>query len=70
MKNAYEKFGVLCRALVVIIIFSLLIALPIKWLWNGVMPDIFGLPEITFWKAYGMYLLFHLLLRGVTINEK
>lgn len=70
MKNAYEKFGVLCGVLFVIITFSLLIAFPIKWLWNGVMPDMFGLPEITFWKAYGMYFLFHLLLRGVTINEK
>lgn len=70
MKDAYKNFGVLCGAPVVIIVFSLLIAFPIKWLWNGVMPDMFGLPEITFWKAYGMYLLFHLLLRGVTINEK
>lgn len=70
MQNAFEKFGVLCVALIVILVFSLLIAFPIKWLWNGVMPDIFGLPEITFWKAYGMYLLFHLLLRGVTINDE
>jgi hypothetical protein len=70
MKDAYKKFGMLCGVLIVIIAFSLLIAFPIKWLWNGVMPDMFGLPEITFWKAYGMYLLFHLLLRGVTINEK
>jgi hypothetical protein len=68
MQNAFEKFGVLCVALIVILVFSLLIAFPIKWLWNGVMPDVFGLPEITFWKAYGMYLLSHLLLRGVTIN--
>lgn len=70
MKDAYYKFGMLCGTLFIIIVFSLLIAFPIKWLWNGVMPDIFGLPEITFWKAYGMYLLFHLLLRGVTINAK
>lgn len=70
MKDAYKRFGMLCGVLIVIIAFSLLIAFPIKWLWNGVMPDMFGLPEITFWKAYGMYLLFHLLLRGVTINEK
>jgi hypothetical protein len=70
MKDAYKKFGMLCGVLVIIIVFSLLIAFPIKWLWNGVMPDVFGLPEITFWKAYGMYLLFYLLLRGVTINEK
>lgn len=70
MKDAYKRFGMLCGVFIVIIAFSLLIAFPIKWLWNGVMPDMFGLPEITFWKAYGMYLLFHLLLRGVTINEK
>lgn len=70
MKEAYKKFGMQCGVLLVIIAFSLLIAFPIKWLWNGVMPDMLGLPEITFWKAYGMYLLFYLLLRGVTINEK
>lgn len=70
MAEVYKRIGMLCGVLVVIIAFSLLIAFPIKWLWNGVMPDTFGLPEITFWKSYGMYLLFHLLLRGVTINEK
>ena len=70
MNDAYKKFGFLSAAFLIIVLFSLLIAFPIKWLWNGVMPDMFGLPEITFWKAYGMYLLFHLLLRGVTINEK
>ena len=70
MTEVYKRIGMLCGVLFIIIVFSLLIAFPIKWLWNGVMPDIFGLPEITFWKAYGMYLLSHLLLRGVTINEK
>lgn len=70
MNSAYEKFGLLCATLVIIVIFSLLVAFPVKWLWNEVMPYIFGLPEITFWKAYGIYLLFHLLLKGVTINGK
>lgn len=70
MKDAYYKFGLLSATFLIIVSFSLLIAFPIKWLWNGVMPETFGLPEISFWKAYGMYLLFHLLLRGVTINEK
>lgn len=69
MTEVQKRLVMLCGVFIVIVVFSLLIAFPIKWLWNGVMPDIFGLPEITFWKAYGMYLLFHLLLRGVTINE-
>lgn len=66
----YEKIGVWFATVLIIASLSLIIAFPIKWLWNGVMPDLFGLPEITFWKAYGLYLLCHLLLRGVTINEK
>lgn len=66
----YEKIGVWFATALIIASLSLIIAFPIKWLWNGVMPDLFGLPEITFWKAYGLYLLWHLLLRGVTINEK
>lgn len=66
----YEKIGVWFATVLIIASLSLIIAFPIKWLWNGVMPDLFGLPEITFWKAYGLYLLWHLLLRGVTINEK
>lgn len=68
--NNYEKIGMWFTAVLIIASLSLIIAFPIKWLWNGVMPDLFGLPEITFWKAYGLYLLWHLLLRGVTINEK
>lgn len=68
--NKYEKIGVWFTAVLIIASLSLIIAFPIKWLWNGVMPDLFGLPEITFWKACGLYLLWHLLLRGVTINEK
>ena len=34
---------------------SLIMALPIKWMWNCLLPDIFGLPEITFWQAFGLY---------------
>lgn len=66
----YTKIGMWLVAMLIIASLCLIVAFPIKWLWNGVMPDLFGLPEITFWKAYALYLLCHLLLRGVTINEK
>lgn len=68
--NNYEKFGKWLASLGIIVLATLLIGFPIKWVWNGVMPGVFGLPEITFWKACGMYYLFHIFLRGVTINEK
>jgi hypothetical protein len=27
------------------------VAIPIKYMWDYVMPSLFGLPEITFWQA-------------------
>ncbi len=29
----------------------------IMWLWNSLMPGIFGLPEITYWQAVGIFVL-------------
>ncbi len=33
-------------------------------LWNRLMPDIFGLKTITYWQAWGLVLLAHLLFKG------
>ena len=33
-------------------------------LWNALMPDIFGLPSITYWQAWGLLVLSHLLIKG------
>ena len=30
-------------------------------LWNGLMPELFGLPAITFWQALGLFLLSRIL---------
>ena len=36
---------------------AVLLALPAMWMWDYVMPAVFGLPEITFWQAlWGMLL--------------
>lgn len=32
-------------------------------LWNFVMPDIFNLPELTFWKAFGLCVLIELIVK-------
>ena len=40
---------------------SLVIAYPLMILWNGLIPAIFGLKTITFWEAFGLYLLSNLL---------
>jgi hypothetical protein len=47
----------------VICILALLLGLPLWILWNLVMPDVFGLPHITFWQAVGMQLIASLLFK-------
>jgi hypothetical protein len=34
------------------------------WLWNGLMPAIFRLPEIGFWQAIGLLVLSQILFKG------
>jgi len=53
--------------------FSLLLAFPVKWLWNYLMPTVFGLIEITYFQAFSMLLLCGLLFKASvnkTSNEK
>lgn len=44
--------------------FAFLVALAVKLLWNALMPDIFGLPIISFWQAAGLLVLSRLLVGG------
>lgn len=36
----------------------------VMWLWNWLMPSLFGLPLISFWQAFGLMLLFNFLVGG------
>lgn len=33
-------------------------------LWNWLMPEVFGLPTIGYWKAVGLFILCHLLFKS------
>lgn len=46
--------GVFLVTIVMVFIISLLIGYPTMWLWNYVMPVIFGLTKITFWQAFAL----------------
>jgi hypothetical protein len=45
-------------------VLGLVLGLVVKWLWNAVMPGIFGLPLIGYWQAVGLFVLSHLLIKG------
>jgi hypothetical protein len=44
--------------------FGLLFGWIIVWLWNWLMPMIFGLPTITFWQGVGIFILAKILFGG------
>lgn len=41
----------------------------VMYLWNGLMPNLFGLTTITFWQAAGLLLLSKILFGGFNFNK-
>lgn len=58
-----NMFTVLVIGFGVIFVVALIASLPVYWLWNGLMPDIFGLKEITWLQALGLSLLTSMLFK-------
>ena len=65
------NIGVLMVSLVVVgIAAGALLAFPIMWMWDYVMPSVFGLPEITWLQSWALYVFCNLLFRtNVTVNK-
>jgi len=40
------------------------LGLVVMLLWNWLMPALFGLPEVSYWQAVGLFVLCHLLFKG------
>lgn len=52
-------------------VIGFLLVWPLVWMWNFVMPDVFGLPEITYWQMFCLYMLIQCLFRlNVSVNHK
>lgn len=50
--------------LVLVVAVAFVAALPVMWLWDWLMPTIFGLPEITWAQSLGLMLLCHALFKS------
>ena len=46
------------------IVFIALGGLVVWWLWNWLMPELFGMPQLTFWQALGLLALSRILFGG------
>lgn len=61
-----EKLALLIGILALV---AFLMALPLMWLWNWLMPDLFGLAEIGFWQALGINLLSSILFKSASVKS-
>lgn len=64
----YLIIGVGFVALVVVL--SALMALPFMWLWNGLMPDIFGLKTLGFLQSWGLLILSGIIFKDSSFSSK
>lgn len=65
--NKIEAYIVALGAVFVI---TLLFSWPIMVLWNWLMPDIFGVVKISFWKALGLNVLCTMLFKHSSSSKK
>ncbi|MET2984745.1 hypothetical protein [Aureibaculum conchae] len=63
-RSPIEIVGIIIFGAIAITGLAILFGFVVMWLWNWLMPLIFGLPTITFWQAAGLFILFKILLGG------
>lgn len=51
-------------AVIVFLLYVLIVGTVVMWLWNFLMPTIFGLPELTWLQSLGMYALAQMLFQS------
>jgi len=64
METFTKTVGFATIAVVVIFGLSILLAFPVKWLWNSTLPELFGLKEIGVWMAWKIVFLTSILFKG------
>ena len=59
-----QIFTIIIGAIVLVIVLSAIFALPVMWLWNGLLPELFAFPTVTWLQAWGLSILGSLLFGG------
>lgn len=69
-KSPGEIIGMIIFGIIAITGLAILFGFIIMWLWNWLMPEIFGLTTLTYWQAIGLFILFKILLGGCGFGGK
>lgn len=63
-KSAGEIAGFIIFGTIAVVGLAILFGFVIMWLWNWLMPEIFGLTTLNYWQSVGIFILFKILLGG------
>ena len=70
METVTKTLGIGVIAMGIVLMVALLISLPVMWLWNWLLPTIFGFKTITWTQALGLSVLSGLLFRSSSSSSK
>ena len=59
-----NRFVRILKFAVIALAFAILLGFVVMWLWNWLMPALFGLHKIGYWQAVGLFFLSKLLFGG------
>ncbi len=69
-KSPGEIAGWIILGIIAVVGLAILFGFIIMWLWNWLMPDLFGLATLTYWQAVGIFILLKILLGGFGSSGK
>lgn len=70
MEEFMKPIGVIVSIVLIAMFLGLLLAFPVMWLWNWLIPSMFGLKIINVWEAWGIIVLCNLLFKSTSTNSK
>lgn len=63
-KSPIEIAGIIIFGAIAIAGLAILFGFVLMWLWNWLMPEIFGLTTLTYWQAVGLFILLKIMIGG------
>lgn len=63
-RSVARVVALVVSGIVIAVVFAFIVGLVVKALWNWLMPELFGLHEITYWQAFGLVILAKIFFGG------
>jgi len=70
MDKFIKFFSMMVLIVSYMVLFSFVMSIPVMYLWNWLIPSLFGLVKITFIRSWGLLMLCSILFKGGNYNPK